>query len=597
VSVFAGSEDGATLQTPLSGETHLYKKSYALLVGVSQYTNGWDSLEQIPYELEAARQALMEHGFEVTLELEKTSSSEIQDVYQNFIDQYGYDQNNRLLFIFSGHGHTWESGNQGYLVPSDAPLPATAEGHPGAPFLRSVLHVSQMVEWSRQMTVRHAMFLFDSCFSGTVFKSRAQPNVRRFDLQNASQTVRQFITAGSASELVPARSVFMPAFVNAISNGAADLYEDGYVTGTELGLFLQSEVSQHAAQTPQFGKHPSYHLAQGEFLFVVDTDRSRAVSLAGSALDQSEGNGQMASLTADPESTPQALIIDAPGFTGKPRMLTEPMDHLAPVRSAGFSGDESHIITATDDNQLHLWNAQTGDHHSSVQLDSELAGIRKNPVKPLQVLAWTGDHQMLIWNPDSERPLDSVNRSQQRRTSADGGGVSISGNVSIDGNVSIAGDVSIGDGVSIGEGVRIGAGVSVSTGASGKYFSDGSRLITRDSKGLIIRDASTGKITASMSHRRLIGASMSQDETRVVSWSRQMKVWDAVTGKPTGGNGLTRFRHRGRILGASFYSDNSRIMSWSEDGSVRLWDTHSGKLAVPLFPKNSTCGTAALANP
>ena len=67
----------------------------------------------------------------------------------------------------------------------------------------------------------------------------------------AELPVRQFITAGSAHETVPAQSIFTPVFVDALRYGLGDLTGDGYVTGQELGLYLQNKVPQHTNQTPQ----------------------------------------------------------------------------------------------------------------------------------------------------------------------------------------------------------------------------------------------------------------------------------------------------------------------------------------------------------
>jgi hypothetical protein len=76
--------------------------------------------------------------------------------------------------------------------------------------------MSQLLAWSRQFTAKHALFLFDSCFSGTVFKTRALPPQPPYITQATALPVRQFITAGSAGEEVPARSEFTPAFVDAL---------------------------------------------------------------------------------------------------------------------------------------------------------------------------------------------------------------------------------------------------------------------------------------------------------------------------------------------------------------------------------------------
>ena len=121
----------------------------------------------------------------------------------------------------------------------------------------------------RSMDAKHALFLFDSCFSGAIFKQRDLPAVPPSVMQMTAQPVRQFITAGTAGQSVPAVSTFTPAFVDAVSHGLADLNNDGYISGTELGLYLSEKVPRHAAQTPQYGKISDYNLSRGDFIFVA----------------------------------------------------------------------------------------------------------------------------------------------------------------------------------------------------------------------------------------------------------------------------------------------------------------------------------------
>jgi hypothetical protein len=51
----------------------------------------------------------------------------------------------------------------------------------------------------------------------------------------------------------------------------ADANHDGYVTGTELGLFLQQKVTNltHNRQTPRYGKLNAYGYDRGDFVFQV----------------------------------------------------------------------------------------------------------------------------------------------------------------------------------------------------------------------------------------------------------------------------------------------------------------------------------------
>ena len=244
----------------------LYTGSHALLVGVSEYTAGWPKLESIPGEMDLLQQALEEQGFSVT-RVNSPNSRELRRAFEDFIEKYGFEEQNRLLFFYSGHGYTRTVGarRKGYLVPADAPDPRKdIKG-----FNRRALTMNQVQTWARRIEAKHALFLFDSCFSGTIFKSRAAMPVPRHITDKSTKPVRQFITAGSAGEEVPAQSVFLPSFIRAIQ-GEGDLNNDGYVTGTELGQFLHQRVmSYNTGQTPQYGKIRDPALDEGDFIFTL----------------------------------------------------------------------------------------------------------------------------------------------------------------------------------------------------------------------------------------------------------------------------------------------------------------------------------------
>ncbi len=239
-----------------------YSGSYALLIGESQYTKGWSRLGSIPEELRDVEKLLKNQGFKVEKSM-NLNADQLGNRFRTFINNYGFDENNRLLFFYSGHGHTRK--NKGYLVPTDAPNPHFDEKG----FLQKAVTMSEILAMARRMDAKHALFLFDSCFSGTVFKAKALPKMPRQISKMAELPVRQFITAGSADETVPAKSVFTPAFVDALRYGLGDLYKDGYVTGEELGLYLKNKVPEHTDQTPQYGKIRDYDLSRGDFVFAV----------------------------------------------------------------------------------------------------------------------------------------------------------------------------------------------------------------------------------------------------------------------------------------------------------------------------------------
>ena len=259
---------GPVILTDSTGaQIGLYKESHALLIGVSNYTAGWPDLESIPGELDKVQAVLEKHGFHVVRVIDP-DSEELPRRFKQFINKYGYQPDNRLLFYFSGHGYTRLEGKKGYLVPTDAPDPRIDE----IAFAQKSLAMGQILAWAKDIEAKHALFLFDSCFSGTIFKTRALPKIPKHISAKTSRPVRQFITAGSAGEEVPAESVFTPMFIRALE-GEGDINSDGYVTGEELGMFLHDKVVDYSQQTPQYGKIRDPNLDMGDFVFPLKTAR------------------------------------------------------------------------------------------------------------------------------------------------------------------------------------------------------------------------------------------------------------------------------------------------------------------------------------
>ena len=243
----------------------LYKGSYALIIGVSDYTEGWQDLESVPSEVNDLVSALEEQGFHVVKVLNPNSEA-LEKSFKDFIAQYGFDPDNRLLFFFSGHGYTRQVGNitKGYLVPTDAPIPE----HDAKGFKNKALSMKQIITWAEgEIESKHALFLFDSCFSGTILTSRGRPPIPRPIRDSTNHPVRQFRSAGTSGQLVPSQSVFVPYFIRALK-GDGDLNRDGYVTGTELGLYLRDQImGGDTHQTPQVGKSFNPNFNEGDFVF------------------------------------------------------------------------------------------------------------------------------------------------------------------------------------------------------------------------------------------------------------------------------------------------------------------------------------------
>ena len=274
LAVFAQEQRGAgnvkvkNEDTGKTEEVKLYKASYALVIGVSDYTNGWQKLPGVKDDARAVAEALKTQGFTVTSVINPTRG-ELQAAIEKFINDYGYDYENRLLIYYAGHGHTQKSGagyEQGFIVPTDAPLPTAANQ---AEFRRLAISMDSIERYAQEIDAKHALFVFDSCFSGALI-TKTRSSIPPIITVKTTQPVRQFITAGADDQEVPDVSEFRKQFVLGIG-GEADRNGDGFVTGSELADFLQDKVTRYTrgAQTPQYGKIRDARLDKGDFVFTL----------------------------------------------------------------------------------------------------------------------------------------------------------------------------------------------------------------------------------------------------------------------------------------------------------------------------------------
>ena len=127
VPIFAAETRGVKrveIKTQAGELVGLYEQSHALVIGVSDYTAGWPDLESVTKDVEEVSAALEGQGFNVERVLNPTKR-ELSAAFGDFIDQYGYDAENRLLFYFAGHGHTVKNYGEemGYIIPTTSPNP------------------------------------------------------------------------------------------------------------------------------------------------------------------------------------------------------------------------------------------------------------------------------------------------------------------------------------------------------------------------------------------------------------------------------------------------------------------------------------------
>ena len=254
-------------KTPSGKSIPLYSGSYALVIGNGDYTKGWDPLPGAIRDVKDVARALEENGFNVTLKTNLTKNT-FSRTLGDFFYKYGRVKTNRLLFYYAGHGHTQQMFTNealGYLVMVDAPPPE--KDFVG--FEMASVDMQAIVTQAKKTKAKHVLFMFDSCFSGSILNLRERV-VPETISDSISLPVRQFITAGRANEPVPDHSIFKQTFLDLLEGRDKEPIPDGYITGEELGLYLKNKVPEYnPTQHPQYGKIKDIRLDKGDFVFAL----------------------------------------------------------------------------------------------------------------------------------------------------------------------------------------------------------------------------------------------------------------------------------------------------------------------------------------
>ena len=250
-------------------DLYLYKDYHAIVIGISDYEK-WPKLPNAVNDAREVAFKLKQIGFDVQMVVNPTSN-ELKFTFNDIARRLGTEKNRALLLYFAGHGETTmlADGSQlGFIVPKDCPLQSLDP----LGFDKKAVSMKEIEMLALRVKSIHMLMLFDSCFSGSLFSmKRAAP----MDVsEKSTNPVRQFITAGTADEPVPDKSVFKICFLQGLA-GYADYNKDSYITGSELGMYLQTKVINYSrgAQHPQYGKINNPFLDKGDFIFALNVDK------------------------------------------------------------------------------------------------------------------------------------------------------------------------------------------------------------------------------------------------------------------------------------------------------------------------------------
>jgi tetratricopeptide (TPR) repeat protein len=271
-----------------NGSSKFYEASYALLIGMVNYTdeNSWNSLPSVKAELDDIGDMLDKHNFEVTYLIDRPKKHLFEEV-DNFLSSHNH-RDSRILIYVSGHGYIEpEMRSIVYFIPVDAPNPSDPT------FFSVAVKDSDIEGWLQTGLFRskHVLLLLDMCFSGGVVprerkdvseavsllwegwqkQSQLQHNEKgtKFSLELMKEPNQQIFAAGRYNKSVPGESDFAKAFVRGLTNVEADTQHPyGIVTASELGMWLQAEIRRGGKHEPQYFKSRSN---SGELIFDLST--------------------------------------------------------------------------------------------------------------------------------------------------------------------------------------------------------------------------------------------------------------------------------------------------------------------------------------
>ncbi len=245
--------------------------------------------------------------------------------------------------------------------------------------------------------------------------------------------------------------------------------------------------------------------------------------------------------------------------------------HADRVSSAAYSPDGKHIVSASWDKTLRLWDVETGKEIAVFKGHED--GVHSVAFSPnrKRIVSASWDKTLRLWDVETGKEI-AVFKGHEDGVHS----VAFSPNgkrivsASKDKTLRLW-DVGTGKETAVFKGHEDGV-------YSAMFSPDGKRIVSASAdKTLRLWDVGTGKETAVFKGHEdpVISATFSPDGKHIISasWDKTIRLWDVETGKES-----TVFKgHEDLVWSAAFSPDGKRIVSTSYDKTIRLWGVGTGK--------------------
>lgn len=224
---------------------------FALLIGVSEYPEGFSALPAALNDVAAMREVLEcpeMGGFEVTTLLNPTEGDFRRSVESLFLNRASEDL---VLLYFSGHGIT-EPGGKFFFSTK-----RTKKDARGRLSKATAIPATEIYDYLADCESDRKVVILDCCHSGA-FGELISRDGGEIDFQQQLGGVGRVVLTASAAidysfeRADEALAIYTRYLVEGIKTGAADRDEDGWVSVDELHDFVVEKLSKAAPRmTPQ----------------------------------------------------------------------------------------------------------------------------------------------------------------------------------------------------------------------------------------------------------------------------------------------------------------------------------------------------------